>query len=134
MTEIVKYLCDECGEEFTDEEVCRKHEHMERLKNLNVSGSLHLFDCHFHPVDYTNPRPDWWLDEIWNIVADTEDAVQWFNSIAYENGVRQLEDGPGNYFWSDADSTWIHLDTILQKYNEKLAEFEKAVRNESESK
>lgn len=134
MTEIVKYICDECGEEFTDEQTCREHEHMERLKNLNVQGHLFLFDCNFKPIDYTSPYPNWWLSEVYYISADTDEAVQWFNTIAFDHATMQISGGPGLYFWDNDEEDWINLASILEKYNKRLAQFVEAIKHESESK
>lgn len=133
MTEVVKYICDECGEEFMDEETCRKHEHMERLKNLDVQGHLYLFDCNFKPIDYTRPYPSRWLDEIYHISADTDEAVQWFNTIAYDCGTQEIEGGPGLYSWDDEEGNWVNLTSILEKYNKRLTQFVEAIKHESES-
>lgn len=133
MTELVKYICDECGEEFTDEETCRKHEHMERLKNLDVQGHLYLFDCNFNPIDYTKPHPNWWLDEVYHISADTDEAIQWFNTVAYDNGTTQICGGPGFYSWDNEEEDWMNLENLLKKYNERLAKFLEAIKNVSES-
>lgn len=134
MTEIVKYICDECGEEFTDAETCLKHEHMERLKNLDVQGHLYLFDCDFDPIDYTNPHSDLWLDEVYYISADTDEAVQWFNTYIFDYASTQITDGPGLYSWDNEKEDWVNLVSILEKYNKRLARFMKAIKHESESK
>lgn len=134
MTEIVKYICDECGEVFDNEETCRNHEYMERLKNLDVQGHLFLFDCNFNPIDYTNPDFLCWLDSVYHISADTDEAIQWFNTIAYERGTLQVEGGPGLYSWDSEENDWVNLASILEKYNKRLAQFVEAIKHESESK
>ena len=134
MTEIVKYICDECGEMFNDEETCREHEYMERLKNLGVQGHLYLFDCNFKPIDYTDPDFLGWLDSVYHISADTNEAIQWFNTIAYERGTLQITGGPGLYSWDNEEEDWVNLASILEKYNKRLAQFVEAIKHESESK
>lgn len=133
MTEIVKYICDECGEEFMDEETCRKHEHMERLTNLSVLGHLYLFDCNFKSIDYTDPYPNQWLSEVYHISVDTDEAVQWFNTIAFDHATAQIEGGPGLYSWDNEEEDWVNLAKILEKYNKRLAQFVEAIKHESES-
>lgn len=134
MTEIVKYVCDECGEVFNDEQACREHEYMERLKNLDVQKHLHLFDYNFNPINYTNPNPDWWLDGVYHISADTDEAVQWFNTIAFDHATMQISGGPGLYSWDNEKEDWVNLASILEKYNKRLAQFVEAIKHESESK
>lgn len=134
MTEIVKYICDECGEEFMDEETCRTHEHMERLTNLSVLGHLYLFDCNFKSIDYTDPYPNRWLSEVYHISADTDEAIQWFNTIAFDHATMQIEGGPGLYSWDNEEEAWVNLEDILKKYNKRLAQFVEVIKHESESK
>lgn len=134
MIEIVKYVCDECGEVFNDEQACREHEYMERLKNLDVQKHLHLFDYNFNPINYTNPNPDWWLDGVYHISADTDEAVQWFNTIAFDHATMQISGGPGLYSWDNEKEDWVNLASILEKYNKRLAQFVEAIKHESESK
>lgn len=134
MTEIVKYVCDECGEVFNDEQACREHEYMEHLKNLDVQKHLHLFDYNFNPINYTNPNPDWWLDGVYHISADTDEAVQWFNTIAFDHATMQISGGPGLYSWDNEKEDWVNLASILEKYNKRLAQFVEAIKHESESK
>lgn len=133
MTELVKYICDECGEEFTDEETCRKHEHMERINNLDVQGHLYLFDCNFKPIDYTSPYFLDWIDSVYHISADTDEAIQWFNIMAWERGTLQIAGGPGLYSWDNESEDWVELGEVLKKYNERLAKFVEAIKNVSES-
>lgn len=134
MTEIVKYICDECGEEFTDEETCRKHEYVERLKNLDVQKHLYLFDYNFKPIDYTESCPDWWLNEVCHISVDTDEAVQWFNTCSFYHATAQIKGGPGLYSWDNEEEGWVNLASILEKYNKRLAQFREAIKHESESK
>lgn len=133
MTEIVKYICDECGEVFDNEETCRNHEYMERLKNLDVQRHLYLFDCNFNSIDYTDPDFLGWLDSVYHISADTDEAIQWFNTIAYERGTLQVAGGPGLYSWDNEENDWVNLASILEKYNKRLAQFVEAIKHESKS-
>lgn len=122
MTEVTKYVCDYCGEEFEDEEDCLAHE-MRELKNSAIND-IHIADKFGHSLILDDDA----LGRMMYVSIDTADAAEVINNMldeaGYETISRETKRTIGKFYYDEDDDFWHSFEEIEEKYNKIAGIFE----------
>lgn len=113
------YICEYCGEQFTNEEECQEHEVQEKVKD--VKDKIKYFNCEGSKLPLTASPSD--IDYFW---AMDEQAFEFVNNYFYECGYDKplitTNYRTGEFYYED-DGCWYNVDDLKDKQNKILNVF-----------
>lgn len=121
MLEYTTYICEYCGEVFTNEEECMHHENEEREKLFN--RTIKLFDFNKKEISITEAIKN--PESIYAIYFSSEEMHDFLTDIF---GLYATE--PGFYIWLDLGNSWVNVDFLLNEMQEYKRVLEEAQKKE----
>lgn len=114
MTEVTKYVCDYCGEEFYSKKECHRHE-LEELKH-KIAKDVYITDEDGNVLTLDNIN----YDKIRYIAIYTKEAAQVINMLLIEANCESIRHDTsrttGRFYYDKELVRWFSFDYIEEKY------------------